>query len=102
MNGSGSREVAAECAGELIKFCSSLGASLQGDPRLAGTQGDPVIMGLILLLAGAVMEDKNWDGRHDLFAGYGNVSWPLSISVRQRIDELLDGVGLRADHWNLN
>lgn len=98
----GSREVAADCAERLMKFCSSLGSSLQGDPRLAGTQGDPVLMGLVLLLANAVMDEGNWQDRHDLFAGYGNASWPMSVAVRERIDELLDGVGLRADHWNLN
>jgi len=95
------REVAAECALKIGEFCRSLGLSLADDPRLAGGP-DPVTMGMILLLANAVADEDNWSGRHEMFQGFGNTKWPDAVTIRQRIDELLDGIGLRADHWNLN
>lgn len=100
-----SREVAAECAQKIGEFCRSLGESLEDDPRLSDAlsgKADPVTMGLLLLLANSVMDDANWSERHHLFDGYGKTHWPDCITVRQRINELLDGVGLRADYWNLN
>lgn len=96
------REVAAECALKIGEFCRSLGLSLADDPRLTGGGSDPVTMGMILLLANAVADEENWSGRHEMFHGFGNTKWPDSVTIRQRIDELLDGIGLRADHWNLN
>jgi hypothetical protein len=99
----GHKEVAAECCFKIGEFCRSLGLSLADDPRLAEGGGyDPVTMGLILLLANAVADDENWSGRHEMFHGFGNTKWPNAVTVRERIEELLDGIGLRADHWNLN
>lgn len=97
-----SREAAARCALLLREKVEELRDEIRSDPELSNAEADPVLMGLLLLLCGTVMNPAVWDERAGLFAAYGSTKWPHAVTVRQRIEELLNGVNIRADFWRLN
>lgn len=97
-----SRDAAAHCARRIAEAMAELRHEIESDPEFAGLSADPVVMGLLLVMAGAVMSKPNWDSRHELYECYGDAKWPHSVTVRKRIEEILTGVNIRADYWNLN
>jgi hypothetical protein len=60
------------------------------------------MVALILVLGNAVMQERNWTERETLFREFGNLSWPMAPTVRTRIEEVLNGLGVRADQWKYN
>ena len=72
-----------------------------GDESLIGI-GAVVIVAILLVLCNSVMHEKNWAQRGRLFEAYSGCKWPESETVRKRLEEVLDGLNLRGDHWRFN
>jgi hypothetical protein len=97
--------IAAECAVRICRFTTALRAEIEDDPEYeASLKGgvDPVFIGLVLSLCNSLMIEDNWENRERLFSALSNQSWPDGVTVRERIDELLNGINLRADYWRNN
>jgi hypothetical protein len=75
---------------------------LERNPDYKAKGGDPLVVGLLLVLCDAVMHEDNWESRRELFKVFAWCQWPKVVNVRERIEEILDGVNLRADYWNFN
>lgn len=74
----------------------------QDDPAYRLCGGDPILIALILTLCNSVMMDENWDYRRQLFDQFAGMEWHQGVEVRERLDELLNGINLRADYWHSN
>jgi hypothetical protein len=75
---------------------------LDRDPDHDPQGGDPLIIALLLVLCDAMLQDRNWERREDLFKDFAGLQWQKSALVRERIEAIMDGVNLRRDHWNVN
>ena len=62
----------------------------------------PMIVGLLLVLCNSVMHEGNWSQRGLLFEAFSGCKWPAGVTVRKRLEEVLDGLNLRDDHWRFN
>ena len=97
-----SRKMAAKSAMLLARSIEQIRSELREDPAYERCAGDPMIVGLLLVLCNTVMHDSNWDQRRKLFEAYSGCKWPECVTVRQRIEEVLDGLNLRSDYWRFN
>ena len=97
-----SRNMAARGAMLLAKSLEAIREELQQDPAYDRCEADPMIVGLLIVLCNTVMEDDNWAKRDRLFEAFSDCKWPSSVTVRQRIEEVLDGLNLRDDRWRFN
>jgi hypothetical protein len=97
-----SRNMAARCAMLLADHIHDIRLELERDPAYDRCGADPMIVGILIVLCNTVMQDANWEQRRLLFEAYSGVKWPESGTVRQRLEEVLDGLNLRGDHWRFN
>lgn len=94
--------LAARCASLIGEKLREVRAELMDDPEYQECSADPMLVGMILVLCNAVMRQENWTARREVFNAFAGVQWPQGVTVRERLDELLDGVNLRSDFWNQN
>jgi hypothetical protein len=97
-----SRNMAARCAMLLAERIDEIRDELRADPAYERCAADPMIVGLLLVLCNSVMHEDNWSQRGLLFEAYAGCKWPASVKVRERIEEVLDGLNLRSDYWRFN
>lgn len=97
-----SRNMAARCAMLLVDHINDIRRELEKDPAYDRDGADPMIVAMLLVLCNSVMHEKNWARRGQLFEAYSGCKWPESETVRKRLDEVLDGLNLRGDHWRFN
>jgi hypothetical protein len=97
-----SRNMAARCAMLLAERIEQIRDELRADPAYERCAGDPMIVGLLLVLCNSVMHEDNWSQRGLLFEAFAGCKWPAGVTVRKRLDEVLDGLNLRDDRWRFN
>ena len=97
-----SRNMAAKSAMLLARSIEQIRSELREDPAYARCAADPMIVGLLIVLCNTVMHDSNWEQRQLLFEAFSDCNWPECVTVRQRIEEVLDGLNLRGDYWRFN
>lgn len=97
-----SRNMAARCAMLLAQRIDEIRDELRDDPAYEECGADPMIVGLLLVLCNSVMHEGNWSQRGLLFEAFAGCKWPAVVTVRKRLEEVLDGLNLRDDHWRFN
>ena len=97
-----SRNMAARCAMLLAERIEEIRNELRDDPAYQRCGADPMIVGILLVLCNSIMHDGNWQQRDELFEAYSGCKWPECVTVRKRIEEVLDGLNLRIDYWRFN
>ena len=93
---------AARCAMLLADHINDIRRELERDPAYDRCGAAPMIVGILIVLCNTVMQDANWEQRRLLFEAYSGGKWPASGTIRQRIEEVLDGLNLRGNHWRFN
>jgi hypothetical protein len=96
------RQMAVQCSMLLSERITEIRRELENDPAFERSGVDPIIMGIVMVLCNAVTYEPSWEQRHRLFEAYSGCTWPDRVMVRERIDEVLNGLNLRSDYWRSN
>jgi hypothetical protein len=96
------RQLAVQCSMLLSERITGIRRELEQDPAFERSGVDPMIMGIVMVLCNAVTYEPTWEQRHRLFEAYSGCKWPDPVLVRERIDEVLNGLNLRSDYWRSN
>lgn len=92
--------VAIRIARTLRKARCHLDRNPEHDPEHDPEGGDPLVVALVL--CDAMLQDRNWERREDLFKDFAGLQWHKTALVRERLEAIMDGVNLRRDRWNVN